>query len=319
MPWQIKALGYGFFWDLFFSSMVIILSYEIYKTFQQPVVVEQSKTTIPPPLMELLGLGVIIALVLTGTLYALNSLKDQANLIHVLGIPLFLVLGSIIMNTHKWNLPWIKPNLTSYISKITVIFVIGIAWAIVPSWQIYNIACITMCVFGSAFLAGLLSLIKIKSYSLDRISFIFIFLTSLLIYDIYNVFILKAMAEVIDMEFFNRGVVQGVAQTSAFFQPVMPPSVLVVPTPQSILELNWIPMPFLGLADLIISGGIIMIMSRYGLKNWGFASLMIGLTITEISSIILNTTIPAMMILSPCLMAALYYGSRVKKVKLNWQ
>jgi hypothetical protein len=161
--------------------------------------------------------------------------------------------------------------------------VIGLGWVIRPTWLTYSLV---------GLVAAYLFLAKAPHV---RFTFLVVGLLVILGYDVWGVF--------------TSGIIIQVATQMGF----TPPAVMMAPplADGSIVHL-------MGMGDVILSGVAIKTAARYRLHWWAIVGYSIGLALLILVISLRSIPLPAMLLLSPCILVAILTGSTVMRRKLEW-
>ncbi len=170
----------------------------------------------------------------------------------------------------------------SMLIKQTLLAIIGIGWFVFPSWITYDLTFIAGAVASVTVIGRLISL-----------RFLFIFLSMLVLYDIWGVFISGLIVEVA----FNTD------------RPL--PFVFTVPSDPTNLHFHFL--SGLGMGDVLIGGIATLATKKVGLHYYAIAGYLLGLFLALVCSKIFDTPMPALVTIVPATFILLAIGKAINK------
>lgn len=172
----------------------------------------------------------------------------------------------------------------------------GLSWTVLPGWLAFNAASLMVAV------------VIISHWRFNQLRYVFGFLTCIIFYDVWGVFISGMIVELAMATIENP-------------DPWLPAGMVIV-VPASFWDITSPVVgnsySILGMGDIMLSGITVMAAVRYRLADWVFVGFVVGLFITSIVLYTYRVPLPAMLFLSPCLMLFFLLGARWRRVKLAW-
>lgn len=232
---------------------------------------------------KIIGLFLATVLTLLILVWLLSLLGGRL----VLGIFLLIsiisiwALGSILHIQGKLDFLGDNESRRAGLIRLIISILIGSSWLLFPSWITYD-AVFCIMVYASIYSIGAM-----------RLKTLVIFLILVAIYDIWGVFI---------TDFISRLVLE---------QPIWPPALLMVPVHPLSADLNLVMV--LGFGDVLIPGIAILTAARHKMTLAAIIGFTIGLFAAMFAGLILDSAIPVMAFISPCLLVCMGISYYIQK------